>query len=48
LIQVERAELARQRGDLATRERELRQAHQLFTEMGAPIRAAQVARELES
>jgi adenylate cyclase len=48
LIHVERAELARQRGDLATRERELRRAQQLFTEMGAPIRVAQVARELES
>ncbi len=48
LIHVERAELARQRGDESERERELRQAQQLFTEMGAPIRAAQIARELES
>jgi adenylate cyclase len=48
VIQAERAELARQRGDEATRERELRQAQRIFTEMGAPIRAAQIARELES
>jgi tetratricopeptide (TPR) repeat protein len=48
LVHVERAELARQRGDQATRERELRQAKQLFAEMGASIRVAQIARELES
>jgi ATP/maltotriose-dependent transcriptional regulator MalT len=48
VIHVERAELARQRGDLAARERELRQAQQLFREIGAPIRVAQIARELES
>jgi hypothetical protein len=40
------AELARLRGDEVTRERELREAHRLFTEIGAPIRAEQVAKEL--
>ena len=29
-----------------TRQRELREAHRLFTEIGAPIRAEQVAKEL--
>jgi hypothetical protein len=38
--------MARLSGDEATRERELRQAHRLFTEIGAPIRAAEVAKEL--
>src|SRR5262249_39299960 len=41
---VERAELARLTGDEAARERELREAHRLFTEIGAPIRAAEVAK----
>jgi len=45
-LHVERAELARLTGDEATRQRELREAHRLFTEIGAPIRAAEVAREL--
>jgi hypothetical protein len=45
-VHVERAELARLTGDEATRERELREAHRLFTEIGAPIRAAEVARDL--
>jgi len=45
-LHVERAELARLSGDEAGRERELREAHRLFTAMGTPIRAAQVAREL--
>jgi hypothetical protein len=45
---IERAELARLTGDDAARERELREAHRLFTEIGAPIRAAEIARELES
>lgn len=45
-LHVERAELARLAGDEATRQRELRAAHQLFTEIGAPIRAEQVAKEL--
>ncbi len=45
-LHVERAELARLSGDDATRERELREAHRLFLEIGAPIRAEQVAKEL--
>ena len=47
-LHVERAALARLTGDEATRRRELREAHRLFLEIGAPIRAAEVARELES
>ena len=47
-LHVERAELARLSGDDAARERELREAHRLFLEIGAPIRAEQVAKELES
>jgi hypothetical protein len=35
-------------GDDPARQRELREAHRLFLEIGAPIRAAEVARELES
>jgi adenylate cyclase len=46
LIHLERARLARRRGDEATRARELREAQRLFTDMGAPARAEQVAREL--
>jgi tetratricopeptide (TPR) repeat protein len=45
-LHVERAELARLSGDETTRRFELREAHRLFTEMSAPIRAEQVAREL--
>ena len=33
-------------GDEATHELELREAHRLFREIGAPIRAAEVAKEL--
>jgi hypothetical protein len=47
-LHVERAELARLRGDEAARRRALREAHGLFLEMDAPIRAAEVARALES
>ena len=47
-LHVERAELARLTGDDASRERALREAHRLFLKIGAPIRAAEVARELES
>jgi class 3 adenylate cyclase/tetratricopeptide (TPR) repeat protein len=43
---LERAELARLTDDEAAYERELREAHRLFTEIGAPIRAAEVAKEL--
>jgi tetratricopeptide (TPR) repeat protein len=45
-LHVERAELARLKGDEASRDRELREAHRLFLEIGAPIRAEQVAKEL--
>jgi hypothetical protein len=41
-------ELARLKGDEAARERELREAHRLLIEMGALIRAEQVAKELAS
>jgi class 3 adenylate cyclase/tetratricopeptide (TPR) repeat protein len=37
------AELARLRGDKATRERELREAHRLFTDMGATGHAERIA-----
>jgi class 3 adenylate cyclase len=47
-VHVERAALARVLGDEATRQRELREAHRLFTEMSATARAEQVARELAS
>jgi hypothetical protein len=43
---VDRAELARMTGDEAAPQRELREADQLFLEIGAPIRAAGVAKEL--
>jgi hypothetical protein len=39
-------ELARLTGDESTRERELREAHRLFTEIGATIRAEEVAKAL--
>ncbi len=45
-LHVERAELARLSGDDATRQHEFREAHRLFTAIGAPIRAEQVAKEL--
>jgi class 3 adenylate cyclase/tetratricopeptide (TPR) repeat protein len=41
-----RAELARLAGDDAVHDRELREAHRLFAEMGAPAHAERVAREL--
>jgi hypothetical protein len=47
-LHVERAELARLSGDEAAYQRELREAHRQFLEIGAPIRAAEVARQLES
>jgi class 3 adenylate cyclase len=43
---LERANLARLGGDPETRQRELNEAHRLFVEIGAPIRAAEVAKEL--
>jgi hypothetical protein len=45
-LHIERAELACLIGDEDTRQRELREAHRLFTEIGAPIRAAEIAKEL--
>jgi adenylate cyclase len=45
-ICLERAELALLGGEDTIRQRELREAHRLFIEMGAPIRAAEVAKEL--
>jgi hypothetical protein len=39
--------MARLAGDEAAREHDLREAHRLFTEIGAPIRAAEVAKELD-
>jgi tetratricopeptide (TPR) repeat protein len=45
-LHVERAEVARLSGDDGMRQRELREAHRLFTEIGAPIRAKRVAKEL--
>jgi class 3 adenylate cyclase/tetratricopeptide (TPR) repeat protein len=47
-VRIERARLARATGDEAGRRRELREAHRLFIEMGAPICAEQVAHELGS
>ena len=41
------AELAALLGDDAGRERDLRDAHRLYTEMGATGHAERVARELE-
>jgi tetratricopeptide (TPR) repeat protein len=48
LIQLERAELARLEGDSRARAHELREAHRLFSEMGATRRAERVAAQLES
>jgi len=48
LVHLERAALARAVGDEAVRQRELREAQRLFTDMGATIRAEQVARELST
>lgn len=45
-VHIERADLARLRGDETARRRELALAQRLFAEMGATVRAEQVAREL--
>jgi ATP/maltotriose-dependent transcriptional regulator MalT len=45
-IHVERARLARLRGDAAACEREIDAARRLFIEMGAPARAEQIAKEI--
>ncbi len=47
-VHLERSKLARLAGDEETRERELREAHRLFTEMGATGHAERVAKELDS
>ena len=46
LVRVELAELARQSGDQDGRERELREAHRLFTEIGASGHAERLSGEL--
>ena len=46
LVHVELAELERQGGDEAGRERELREAHRLFTEVGATGHAERLAGKL--
>jgi tetratricopeptide (TPR) repeat protein len=46
LIHEELAELARLNGDESTHERELREAHRLFTEMGAAGHAERLAKEV--
>ena len=46
LVHVELAELARQSGDEEGRERELREAHRLFTEIGASGHAERLSAEL--
>jgi hypothetical protein len=45
-IHEERAALARLLGDDATHQRELREAHRLFTEVEATGHAARLAKEL--
>jgi hypothetical protein len=45
-IHLARAELAAALRDAAGRQRELREARRLFAEMGATLRAEQLAREL--
>ena len=45
-LHLERAELARLTGDEAGWEHALREAHRLFVEIGATVRAEQVAREI--
>jgi tetratricopeptide (TPR) repeat protein len=47
-VHEERAALARLLGDDSTRQRELREAHRLYTEMGATGHTERLARELAS
>ncbi len=47
-IAEERSRLARARADEAAREQYLREAHRLYTEMGAAGHAERVAQELDS
>ena len=46
MIHVERAELARQNGDQDESEQELREAHRLFTQIGAGGHAEKLAARL--
>jgi len=46
-VHLELAELARLVGDAVTRQGQLREAHRLFSEMGATIRATEIAKELD-
>jgi hypothetical protein len=46
LVLIERARLARLLGDEGRYRGELSEAHRLLSEMGAPIRAEQIAKEL--
>jgi hypothetical protein len=46
LVHVELAELARQSGDPEGRERELREAYRLFTEIGATGHAERLSAEV--
>ncbi len=46
-VYLERAEMARLSGDEATRQHELREAHRIFTEIGATVRASEIAKELD-
>jgi len=48
LVRVELAKLARLTGDEATRQRELREAHRLFGEIGAEGHAARLAPEISA
>jgi hypothetical protein len=45
-VRIERARLAELCGDAAVRDRELREAHRLFVEMGASGHAERLAKEL--
>jgi hypothetical protein len=47
-VHVARAALARVLGDEATRRRELREAHRLFTAMGATARAQRIGKEIDA
>ena len=47
-LHTERAAFARLLGDEAGRARELREAERLFREIGAPLRADAIARELSN
>jgi adenylate cyclase len=48
LIHVERAALAHLQGELVTRQHELREAHRLFTAMGATGHAERISRQLSA